>query len=66
MMECLTRELISPSQTEGLEIRFGDPESSMAALEMMAYRRGFGDILAEGVKSVANHIGQGSNDLPCM
>ena len=60
LMECFDRELIFPSQTDGLEVRFGDPESSMAALEMIAYRRGFGDVLAEGVKTVANHIGQGS------
>jgi aldehyde:ferredoxin oxidoreductase len=60
LMECFDREMISPNQTDGLEVRFGDPESSMAALEMMAYRKGFGDVLAEGVKAVANHIGQGS------
>jgi aldehyde:ferredoxin oxidoreductase len=61
IMECFERELISPSQTEGLEIRFGDPEASLAAIEMIAYRKGFGDILAEGVRAAANYIGNDSD-----
>jgi len=59
-MECFERGLISPAQTEGLEIRFGDNEASLMAIEMIATREGFGDILAEGVRSVAEHIGEGS------
>jgi aldehyde:ferredoxin oxidoreductase len=61
IMECFERELISPSQTEGLEIRFGDPEASLATIEMIAYRKGFGDILAEGVRAAANYIGNDSD-----
>jgi aldehyde:ferredoxin oxidoreductase len=61
IMECFERELISPSQTEGLEIRFGDPEASLAAIEMIAYRKGFGDILSEGVRAAANYIGNDSD-----
>jgi aldehyde:ferredoxin oxidoreductase len=61
IMECFERELISPNQTEGLEIRFGDSEASLAAIEMIANRRGFGDILAEGVRAAADHIGNDSD-----
>jgi len=60
VMECFEKELISPSQTEGLEIRFGDSEASLAALEMMAMRQGFGEIMAEGVRATANYIGHES------
>ncbi len=59
-MECFERELISPTETEGLEIRFGDSEASLAAIEMISTRKGFGDILAEGVRRAAEHIGGGS------
>lgn len=59
-MECFEKGLISPAQTEGLEIRFGDSEASLAAIEMIATREGFGNILAEGVKRAAEHIGEGS------
>lgn len=61
VMECFDRGLISPDQTEGLEIRFGDPEASLAAIEMIAFRKGFGDILAEGVRAAAGHIGHDSD-----
>jgi len=56
-MECFERELISPTEIEGLEIRFGDSEASLAAIEMISTRKGFGDILAEGVRRTAEHIG---------
>lgn len=61
MMECFERGLTSPNQTEGLEIRFGDPEASLAAIEMIAYRKGVGDILAEGVRTAANYVGNESD-----
>jgi aldehyde:ferredoxin oxidoreductase len=60
VMECFEKELISPGQTGGLEIRFGDSEASLAAIERMAMREGFGDIMAEGVRATANYIGHGS------
>ena len=60
VMECFERGLITSSQTEGLEIRFGDGEASLAAVERMALRQGFGDLLAEGVKAVAQVIGKDS------
>jgi aldehyde:ferredoxin oxidoreductase len=56
VMECFEKELISPDQTGGLEIRFGDSEASLAVLEMMAMRQGFGEVMAEGVRATANYI----------
>ncbi len=61
IMECFERELISSEQTGGLQIRFGDVEGSLAAIEMISNREGFGDILAEGVRKVADHIGERSD-----
>jgi aldehyde:ferredoxin oxidoreductase len=61
VMECFDRELISSKETGGIEIRFGDAEASLAAIEMMAYRRGFGDIMAEGVKILSQRIGKDSD-----
>ena len=56
-MECFEKGLISTAQTEGWELRFGDAEASLAAIEMIASRSGFGDVLAEGVRSIAAHVG---------
>jgi aldehyde:ferredoxin oxidoreductase len=61
MMECFERELISPAQTNGMEIRFGDGEAILGAIQMIARREGFGDVLAHGVKKLAAHIGEGSD-----
>jgi len=60
IMECFERELISFRETDGLDIRFGDREASLRAIEMIAYRQGFGDILAEGVKAISERIGKDS------
>jgi aldehyde:ferredoxin oxidoreductase len=60
VMECFEKELISASQTGGLEIRFGDTEASLAAIEKMAMRQDFGEIMAEGVRAAARYIGNDS------
>jgi aldehyde:ferredoxin oxidoreductase len=60
MMECFEKALISPRDTGGFELRFGDSASSLKAIEMMARREGFGDLLAEGVRKLSEHIGKGS------
>ena len=59
-MECVEKGLLSAREMEGLELNFGDDEASLAAIEMIAERRGFGDILAQGVRAAAAHIGGGS------
>ena len=59
-MECFEKGLISTAQTGGLDIRFGDGEASLAAIEMIAMRRGFGDVLAEGVRKIAAVVGNDS------
>ena len=56
-MECFEKGLISATQTGGLDLRFGDAEAGLAAIEMIAARSGFGDVLAEGVRRVAAHVG---------
>jgi aldehyde:ferredoxin oxidoreductase len=56
-MECFEKGLISTSQAEGLDMRFGDGEAGLAAIEMIAARSGFGDVLAEGVRKIAAHVG---------
>jgi len=59
-MECFDRGLITAKEAEGFEIRFGDEVGSLAAIEMMAQRKGFGDLLAEGVKAASERIGKDS------
>jgi len=60
VMECFEKGLISSRYTGGFELRFGDSAASLKAIEMMAHREGFGDLLAEGVRKLSGHIGKGS------
>ncbi len=59
-MECFERGLISKEDTNGLDLSFGNYESVLALLELIAKREGIGDILAEGSKRAAQIIGKGS------
>jgi len=59
-MECYERGLITQKDTDGLVLTFGNYEAMIATLRKIAYRKGFGKILAEGVKKAAGIIGKGS------
>jgi aldehyde:ferredoxin oxidoreductase len=47
-MECFERGAISERQTGGLELRFGRGDVVLELIEMIASRRGLGDVLADG------------------
>ena len=49
--------IITPEDTGGLEIRFGNVEMSHQLIELIAKREGFGDLLAEGSAALAAHFG---------
>ena len=61
--ECFEEGLISGSDTDGLELRFGDADLMIRLLEMIARREGFGDHLAEGSARLAQQWG--IQDKPC-
>ncbi len=60
-MECYERGVIDRSQTDGLEVRFGDVEAFVALANRIARRRGVGDVLANGVRHAAAVWGKGSH-----
>jgi aldehyde:ferredoxin oxidoreductase len=57
LMECFEKGWLTKEQTGGFEIRWGDAEAAKRLLHMIASRKGFGDILAEGVKKASEKIG---------
>ena len=57
VMECFERGLITAEDVGGLEVRWGDAKAAEALLRMTSERRGFGDILAEGVMRASEKIG---------
>ena len=59
VLEAYRRGLVSKRQL-GFEPKFGDLKSVLKFLTMTAQRKGFGDAMAGGVKTLAERIGKGS------
>ncbi len=59
-MECYQRGILSPEETGGLALEFGDADLVVNLIEMIALRQGAGDLLAEGTKAMSERLGQGS------
>jgi aldehyde:ferredoxin oxidoreductase len=59
-MECFEEGILTEADTDGHDLRFGNADAMLWLLEEIAYRRGLGKILSEGVKRAAEIIGKGS------
>ena len=57
VMECQEKGYLTREQMGGLEVCWGDAEAAAALLQMINHRRGFGNVLAEGVKRAAEALG---------
>ncbi len=55
-MECYEKGLIDRSHTDGLELTWGNTQAVLDLVDRIAFRRGFGDLLAEGVKRASQKI----------
>jgi aldehyde:ferredoxin oxidoreductase len=62
-MECYENGILTKSDTDGLELRFGNTEAMLRMLEMIANREGLGDVLAEGLCPAAEKLGKGAMDF---
>jgi aldehyde:ferredoxin oxidoreductase len=62
-MECFERGLIGLEDTGGIELKFGNAEAMIQMIHKIAFREGFGDILAEGVRRASRIIGKGSENF---
>ena len=61
-MECYERGIITLADTGGIDLRFGNGEALLAILDLIAKRRGLGNLLAEGSKRASDAVGQGSRE----
>ncbi len=59
-MECFERGILTVEDTGGVDLRFGNGDALLQTLEDIAYRRGIGNLLAEGSRAAAVMVGQGS------
>jgi aldehyde:ferredoxin oxidoreductase len=59
-MECYEQRILTKSDTDDLELTFGNASALVEMVERIALRKGLGEILAEGVQRAADVIGRGS------
>ncbi|MFC1964965.1 aldehyde ferredoxin oxidoreductase family protein [Chloroflexota bacterium] len=59
-LELFQRGIITKEDTGGIELNWGNDTAVLELLGRIAYRDGFGDILAEGTVSAAKKIGKGA------
>ena len=59
-MECFDRGIIDEKDTGGVTLTWGNVDATLAMIEQMATRRGFGAVLADGTRKAAERIGRGS------
>ena len=63
-MECFEKGVITLEQTNGLELKFGDPDAMLKALEMMLNGEGeFGKTLGMGSQRAAKIWGNGADEF---
>lgn len=60
-IECFENGLITKSDTDGIEMTWGNHQAIVAMTEKLAKREGFGTVLADGVKVAAEKIGKGAS-----
>jgi aldehyde:ferredoxin oxidoreductase len=63
-MECFEHGILTTEQTNGLELKFGDPDAMLKALEMMLNAEGeFGKTLGMGSERAARVWGKGADEF---
>jgi len=62
-MECFEKGLLTSEDTNGIDLRFGNADAMLKMIEMIANRRGIGEVLGEGVARAAKKIGKGAEDF---
>jgi aldehyde:ferredoxin oxidoreductase len=58
--ECYQRGILTEKDTDGLKLEWGNKEVVLELLRKIAYREGFGDVLADGCLNAAKKIGKGA------
>ena len=60
-MDCFERGLITPEDTGGIDLRFGNAEALVHMVERIGEREGFGRVLGEGSARAAEALGVGQD-----
>ncbi len=58
-MDCFEQGLLTPEQTDGVELRFGNAGALVHVVEQIGKREGFGRVLGQGSARAAEELGLG-------
>ena len=61
-IECFEKGMLTPADTDGLELTWGNSGAIEALVDRMIHRQGIGDLLADGVRVASRKIGKGSSE----
>ncbi|MCR4431055.1 MAG: aldehyde ferredoxin oxidoreductase family protein [Tepidanaerobacteraceae bacterium] len=64
-MELFERGILTEKDTDGMELKFGNHRAMVEMVKKIAFRQGFGDVLADGTRIAAARIGKDSEKY-CM
>jgi aldehyde:ferredoxin oxidoreductase len=56
-IECYEKGFLTDQDTGGIELKWGDPDLMVRLVKMIAFRDGFGNMLADGVKRLSDKLG---------
>ncbi len=59
--ECYERGILTATDTDGIDMKYGNHQMLMGLVHKIAHRQGIGDLLAEGSMRAAAKVGQGSD-----
>jgi aldehyde:ferredoxin oxidoreductase len=62
-MECYEKGLIDKKDTGGLELSFGNVSAYIEMPKLISFRKGIGNLLAEGVRVASQKVGKGSQSF---
>lgn len=62
-MECYEKGILTPKETDGLQLNFGNEEALTRVIPKIAKREGVGNLLADGVKRLSEKLGEKTRDF---
>jgi len=62
-MECYERGILTKDDFDGLDMSWGNMDSTIEMIKKISRREGIGDVLANGVKRAAQTVGKGSEEF---
>lgn len=62
-MACYEKGIITKEDTGGLALHFGNEDVLLQLIKDIAYRKGFGNTLADGASNAAEVIGNGAHEM---